>query len=46
MGAGRKVLKRFWEGCGGVGGDFSVGGGGELRFFLVEGRKGGPKEDV
>lgn len=39
MGAGRKVLKRFWGVCGGVGGDFSVGG--SCVFFLKGGRRGG-----
>lgn len=38
MGAGKKVLKRFWEGCGGGGGDFSGDGGvGELRFGREKG---------
>lgn len=27
MGAGRKELREFWGDCGGVGGDFSWGGG-------------------
>lgn len=29
MGAGRKELREFWGDCGGVGGDFSWGGGWE-----------------
>lgn len=43
MDAGRKVLKKFWGGCGGVAGGFRPVG----WFFLVESRKRGPfREEV